>query len=199
VNNFEHLYRGHPAWEIGRPQPAVVRLEESGEIVGRVLDVGCGTGENALYLESRGHETWGVDFAPTAIQTAREKATARGRKSTFRVGSALDLGSLHQQFDTIVDSGLFHTLLDRHRPQYAASLAEAARPGGRLFLLCFNELESLDWGGPRRVTQAEIRSTFLEGWDVRWIREERFETRLEGVLGRAWLAAVDRSGDCRRR
>jgi SAM-dependent methyltransferase len=192
---FEEVYRGVPPWEIGEPQPAFVRLEAAGEIVGRVLDAGCGTGENALYFASRGHETWGVDFAPTAIARAREKARVRSLPVTFRVGSALELSPLRQRFDTITDSGLFHTFLDRHRPQYAASLAAALVPGGRCFVLCFNEHEPLDWGGPRRVTQEEIRATFREGWEVRWLREDRFATRFEGVVGRAWLAALRRSSE----
>jgi len=195
VEFFDEVYRGVPPWEIGEPQPAFVRLEAAGEIVGRVLDAGCGTGENALYFAGRGHETWGVDFAPTAIAKAREKARARSLPVTFRAGSALDLPSLRQRFDTITDSGLFHTFLDRHRPQYAASVASALVPGGRFFLLCFSEDEPLDWGGPRRVSREEIRATFREGWKVRWIRKERFATRLEGVTGRAWLAALRTYGE----
>ena len=76
---FEQAYQdGPPPWEIGRPQPAFVALEEAGEIVGDVLDVGCGTGENALYLANRGHEVWGVDGVPAAIERARQKAAERG-------------------------------------------------------------------------------------------------------------------------
>jgi len=189
---FESAYQGSPPWEIGRPQPAFVRLEEAGEIVGRVLDVGCGTGELSLYLAGRGHPVVGVDFAPTAVHRATEKATARGVVAEFRVASALDLGALEQRFDTITDCGLFHTFLDSHRSDYAASLATALVPGGRFFCLCFNEHEPTDWGGPRRVTQAEIRTTFSDGWQVRWIREERFQTRDPSIGGRAWLAALRR-------
>ena len=190
---FDEVYRRVPPWDIGRPQPAFVRLEESGEIMGRVLDVGCGTGENALYFASRGHETWGVDIAGTAIEKAREKARARSTPVTFRVASALALNELGERFQTITDSGLFHTFSDSHRRRYAASLARALVPRGRFFLLCFSESEPLDWGGPRRVTQDEIRAAFTSGWEVRWIREERFATRLEAVEGRAWLAALRRT------
>lgn len=192
---FDQAYRGLPPWEIGRPQPEFVGLEESGEIVGRVLDVGCGTGENALYLERQGHETWGIDFAPAAIAKAGAKATERGLPATFRVASALELDRLGERFDTVIDCGLFHTFLDRHRGQYPRSLLSALTPGGRVFILCFSEHEPTDWGGPRRVTQEEIRATFRERWVVRWIRDARFATRLEGVTGRAWLAALQPSSD----
>ena len=195
---FESAYQGTPPWEIGRPQPAFVRLEEQGEIRGRVLDVGCGTGENALYFAEQGHPTWGVDFAPTAIERARAKSADRSLNVTFRTASALELESLGTKFDTVTDCGLFHTFLDKHRPAYARSVASVLAPGGRFFLLCFSENEPTDWGGPRRVTQSEIRATFREGWTVRWIREARFETRFEAVRGRAWLAGLRPSPPRRR-
>ncbi|HTZ61614.1 MAG TPA: class I SAM-dependent methyltransferase [Thermoplasmata archaeon] len=192
---FEAAYRGAPPWEIGRPQGVFVRLEESGRITGRVLDLGCGTGELALYLAERGHTVVGVDFAPTAIERARRKAAARGASASFRVASALDLPDLGGPFDTVTDCGLFHVFLDPHRPEYAASVARQLRPGGRFFLIAFSEHEPTDWGGPRRVTQAEIRTTFREGWDVESIAADRFETRDPAVTGHAWLATLARRAD----
>src|SRR5271157_3863511 len=59
---FESAYEGQPPWDIPGPQPEFVRLEATGMIRGSVLDAGCGTGENALYLASRGHEVWGLAF-----------------------------------------------------------------------------------------------------------------------------------------
>jgi SAM-dependent methyltransferase len=198
MNFFDEIYRSTPPWDIGRPQPAVVALEESGEIVGRVLDVGCGTGENAYYLAERGHETWGVDFAPAAIAKAEAKRSDRAGKVNFRVGNALELASLHERFDCLIDCGLFHTFSDTDRPRYAESARSVLRAGGRMFVLCFSELEPTDWGGPRRVRQTEIRTMFRSGWEVRWIREERFATRNPEIAGRAWLTALRRTPRPRR-
>jgi len=116
---------GHP----GR-QPAFVGLEATGMIRGSVLDAGCGTGENALYLASRGHEVWGLDFIPVAIEGAKAKAKERGLGVDFQVGDALKLDQLGRTFDTVIDCGLFHTFADEERPLYVSGLATVVRPGG---------------------------------------------------------------------
>ena len=56
-------YAGTPPWDIGRPQPAFLALAEAGTIRGRVLDVGCGTGEHSLMAASMGLEATGIDSA----------------------------------------------------------------------------------------------------------------------------------------
>ena len=102
---FEQAYRdGPPPWEIGRAQREFVALEETGEIAGDVLDVGCGTGENALFLAGRGHMVRGVDAVPAAIERARQKAEERGIAATFQVADALDLTALGRTFETVIDS-----------------------------------------------------------------------------------------------
>ena len=74
---FEQMYQGQAPWDTGQPQPAIIKLAEAGQIRGSVLDVGCGTGENLLYLAARGHEAWGLDFVPVAIERAKAKAAQR--------------------------------------------------------------------------------------------------------------------------
>src|SRR5512135_2650476 len=120
---FGSIYRGQAPWDIGGPQPVFVALEESGAIRGSVLDAGCGTGENALYLAARGHEVWGIDYVPVAVERARAKARERGLDVHFQQANALEMDQLGRQFDTVIDCGLFHTFSEEGRPSYAAGLA----------------------------------------------------------------------------
>ncbi len=113
---FEWAYRsGEPPWDIGAAQPAIVRVAERGLIRGSVIDVGCGTGDNAVYLAARGLDVVGVDAAPTAIARAQEKSRLDGGRAEFVVADALALDRLERTFDTSIDSGLFHTLTDPDR------------------------------------------------------------------------------------
>ncbi len=65
---------GPPPWDIGQPQPAILRLAGEGPFGGAVLDEGCGTGDNALHVASLGLRVLGVDVAETAVSIARERA-----------------------------------------------------------------------------------------------------------------------------
>ncbi len=165
MNFFNSAYEGIPPWDIGRPQKEFIRLAENGEISGKVLDAGCGTGENALYLAGLGFEVWGIDAAPSAIKKAKENAKKRGITINFLVSDALKLQFLQNKFDTIIDCGLFHVFSDEERPIFTASLSSALHPGGKYFILCFSEHEPGSYG-PRRVTQAEIRAAFRKGWKI---------------------------------
>jgi len=190
ANSFESAYAGTPPWDIGRPQPAIIRLAETGQITGWVLDIGCGTGENLLYLAERGFVAMGIDGAPTAIEKARAKAKGRGLNAQFEVADALNLSIPTRQFDTVIDSGLFHVFSDEDRARFRDSLGRVIRLGGVYFLMCFSDQQPGDWG-PRRVTQAEIRSTFSDGWRVDDIQPSAFETNLGPA--HAWLASISRS------
>ena len=192
MKHFEDAYRGTPPWDIGRPQPVFEALAESGDIVAPVLDAGCGTGENALFLAARGLEVMGVDGVEAAVAAARTKAAARGLNAEFLVHDALGLGDLGRRFATVIDSGLFHVFEDGERARYVDSLAAVLEPGGRYYALCFSELETGS-RGPRRVTQAELRECFDRApFRVLSIEAAEFASNGDGGRRKAWLARVER-------
>lgn len=191
---FDSVYQGAPAWEIGRAQEDIVRLHERGGFKGQVLDIGCGTGENTLYLAEKGLEVLGIDRVATAIDRARGKASERGLKATFQVADALQLSALGKTFDTVLDSGLFHVFSDPDRERYIKGLASVVKNRGMLHILCFSDLEP-PGEGPRRVGERELIELFnMKGWLVEEVAEARFETTIHPEGARAWLATFVRYG-----
>lgn len=192
-DHFFSAYPGKPPWDIGRAQENYLRLADAGAVRGSVLDVGCGTGENALLFSERSHEAWGIDMVPAAIELARAKAKERGLGAHFEVADALALGELGRTFETVIDSGLFHVFSDEDRLLFRQSLERVLQPGGTYFLLCFSDAEQ-GTCGPRRIRQEEIRATFGAPWRVVSIEATRFESTMHEGGARAWFAAIECAG-----
>ena len=191
---WDASYRDGPApWDIGRPQPAVVRVAAAGGFAGTVLDAGCGTGENALHVAALGLPVLGVDVVEAALAVAREKARERGIEAEFAVADALALGRLGRRFDTVLDVGLFHTFDRDERPRYVAGLASVTEPGGTLYVLCFSD-EGPDTG-PHPVSEDELRSAFGagSGWQVAAVAPDRIQTRFHDAGAPAWFATITRT------
>jgi 2-polyprenyl-3-methyl-5-hydroxy-6-metoxy-1,4-benzoquinol methylase len=196
-STFETAYSGQAPWDIGRPQGAF--LDVADQITGSVLDVGCGTGENALFFAARGRNVTGIDFLDVPISRAKRKADERGVATTFLVKDALTLNDWSERFDNVIDSGLFHVFSDDDRKKYVDGLATVLKPGGRLFLMCFSD-EEPGTQGPRRVSKAELQDAFVVGWVIESIEPARFEVRpdlteLNFSEGgpKAWFAVVRRA------
>ncbi|MEA2684782.1 MAG: hypothetical protein QOK05_3110 [Chloroflexota bacterium] len=190
-SSWNSAYEGTPPWDIGRPQPEFVRLAEAGKLRGRVLDAGCGTGEHVLLAAIHGAQAAGVDISDRAIERARAKAEERGTAATFQVADVLHLQELGLEFDVVTDSGVFHVFDDMDRPVYANSLGSVIRPGGVYYMMCFSDREPGDWG-PRRVSPAEIESTFADGWSIHSIEATAFAVNLAPDSAQAWLATIER-------
>ena len=194
---FENLYAGQAPWDIGKPQKPF--LDVADQISGSVLDAGCGTGDTALFLASRGNQVTGIDFLEEPIRRAKLKAAERGLNVTFLVKDAMTLKDWTERFDNVIDSGLFHVFSDEDRKRYAGGLATVLKPGGRLYLMCFSD-EEPGTQGPRRVSKKELHAAFAQGRDIESIEPTRVETRpdlkeftfSEGGP-KAWFAVIRRA------
>jgi SAM-dependent methyltransferase len=192
---YERRYRGptRPRWDKEGPTAFVRALHERGAITGPVLDAGCGTGENVLYLAGRGHEVIAVDAAPTAIKRARERAQARGLSVDFRLLDARQLGDLPERFNTVIDSGVFHVLgREGDRIKYASALARVCNASAHVYLLAFRGgplsdswiagaarslIRATTGIGTHGVSRRELTTAFGSGWLV-----ESFEPPTDGRL-----------------
>jgi SAM-dependent methyltransferase len=177
--DFDALYRGEspaegvpamtpPPWDTKAPKESVVGWQTAGLVRGTVLDIGCGLGDNAIYLARQGHSVTGLDISPTALVTAERRAADAGVDVTFAVADAAKLDGYTDAFDTVIDSGMFHCLDEDGKRRYAAALHRATRSGARLLLSCFSDADSDDEDWPRPVVSEQtLRNVFGEaGWDV---------------------------------
>jgi ubiquinone/menaquinone biosynthesis C-methylase UbiE len=194
---FESMYSEKAPWDIGRPQKVFVEIAD--QVQGSVLDAGCGTGENALFFAERGHPVLGIDFLDFPIREAKRKARERGSNAEFICMDALKLTTFDRQFDSVIDSGLFHCFSDADRAVYVEGLTHVTKSGGKLFLACFSDEEPGTFG-PRRISEEDLYRAFAKGWNLEFLRRVQFETIPETKDAfspggpKSWFLGMNRSG-----
>ena len=116
--DFDALYRGESPgegiapmttapWDNRAPSESVIGWQTGGWVHGDVLDdVGCGLGDNAVYLAKNGHTVTGLDISPTALITAERRAKDAGVDVKFTVAGSTKLDDYADAFDTVVNSGM---------------------------------------------------------------------------------------------
>ncbi|MFD3516030.1 class I SAM-dependent methyltransferase [Streptomyces sp. NPDC058657] len=195
--DFDAIYQGRPSsegvsfdrlpWDIGKAQPAVREMEADGRLRGEILDIGCGFGDNAIFLAVQGHHVTALDGSPIAIENARARATAQGVRVTFGVADATDLTGYEGRFDTVLDSALYHCLDDEQRLAYTAALHRATTPRALLTIMCVRD----DLPAPARptvgVSETNLRDTLgATGWTVTGLRPgQYFGTPAAGLMATA--------------
>jgi len=155
---------------------------------GRALDLGCGTGTNAMTLTKHGWQVTGVDFVPQAILAARRRAARRCMSIDFRIGDVSDLGTIGGPFDYALDIGCFHTLPADKQRHYATELVKRLRPGAKFMLYAW--LPRI-WQGKRRGIAADtVRALFEPA-----LRQERVVVGEERGGPSAWYWFVKSDED----
>lgn len=184
----EHYAAGDMPWDSGEPEDALVSVVEAGTIPpGKTLEVGCGTGTNAVWLAARGFDVLGVDVSPLAIEKARATLAEAARPCRFEVLDFLTDDVPGAPFDFVFDRGCFHVFdAAAVRARFAARVAGLLVPGGLwLSLIASTEGAPRDTGPPRRsaidvVNAVEPALEFLE------LRSFEFDLGSDAPP-RAWL------------
>jgi SAM-dependent methyltransferase len=151
--SYAFMYFRRPPWDTGISPPELME-HIANHPPGRALDLGCGTGTNALTLAQHGWQVTGVDFIPSAIQQARRKALQAGIVVDFRLDDVTRLSGINGPFDLALDMGCYHSLAPAGRPAYLRNLERLLAPGGTFLLYTF--LRAGDMPGDRGLTEAEI-------------------------------------------
>jgi len=194
---WESAYEGSPPWDIGGPQPEIVKLVKDGEIKkgSKILDIGCGLGDNAIFLAENGYSVTCMDIAHRAIEKGKAKANKRKVHVNFLVGDVLELDKYFHEdsFQAVIDSGLFHSLDDSERERFAKQVFKILMNSGTYFMLCFSDKEPGNWG-PRRISKTEIEETFSGLFRINYIRDAHFTSKTERGGARAYLASMTKTG-----
>lgn len=126
---FHYWYFRQPPWDTGISPPELLEFIQ-GHPPGRAIDIGCGTGTNVVTLARAGWKVTGVDFAPRAIQLARQKVARAGVQAELAVKDATKLEGIHGPFDLAFDLGCFHVISQSGRDQYLEQLDRLLAPDG---------------------------------------------------------------------
>lgn len=190
LERWESAYRGtaKPGWETGRPSSDLVAAVESGELQPcRVVELGCGSGTNAIYLAKKGFQVTAIDIAPSALRLAEEKAAQEGVRVEWLLADVLRLPTMPPA-ELIYDRGCYHGVRRTSAAGYVEAVTRLTLPGARLLLLAGNA-EDMSPGGPPRVTQEQLQGDFGSLFSQQWLRRTRFDQADRNASGvGAWSA-----------
>ncbi len=193
-DRWDAPYRGNsrPGWDTGYPSTELTKAVKEGEVKpGRAIELGCGTGSNAIYLAQQGFDVTAVDVSPTALKRAEEKAEKAGVKIRWLLADVLKLPEM-EPFDFIFDRGCYHGVRRTHATGYVEAVTRLSKPGTRLLIVAGNANESRQ-SGPPRVKEDELRGDFQAGFNFVRLRETRFDTAENPASGAlAWSALIER-------
>ncbi|MBC8496551.1 MAG: methyltransferase domain-containing protein [Chloroflexi bacterium] len=133
---FNFWYFLNPPWDTNITPPELIEFIEQ-HPPGRALDLGCGTGTNAITLAQHGWDATDVDFAAKAIRAARRKAKRAAVDAQFLVQDVTKLDNLQQPFDLILDIGCFHNIGLALHETYIVNLDRLLAPGGSFLIYAY--------------------------------------------------------------
>ncbi len=175
-SRWEERYRQNETpWDTGLPSSELMRVLAARRIGPcRVLELGCGTGTNVVWLAEQGFDAMGVDVSPRAIEAARHRAAEAGVSPHFMAGNLLTLEGLGEPFDLLFDRGCYHAVRRDDCDGYLRTADRWTRPGALALVLTGNARQE-GQDGPPRVTEEELRTELGRVFEVIDLREMHFD------------------------
>ena len=133
---YQYTYLRKPPWDTGISPPELMAFI-SQHTPGKALDLGCGTGTNAITLAKNGWQVTGVDFVGKAVRTARRKAKTAGFQVEFRRADVTRLPGIVGPFDLILDIGCFHSLSQQGKSNTIKNIEKLLAANGSYMLYAF--------------------------------------------------------------
>jgi methyl halide transferase len=191
--DWDRMYReGLPPWETNKPAAELQRILGEGLIPrGNVLELGCGTGADAICLAQHGFDVTAVDMSPIAIERARRRGRQENALVRFVLDDVYEFAQHAGEFDFVYDASFYHFARRNDLDRFLDMLWRITRPGSLYLTLAGNDDEKAE-GGPPTVTEHEIHFELGRLLDVVQLRPFQFESpnREEGYLG--WSCLMTR-------
>jgi len=184
---------------VDAPDESLAEWLEAGRSPGgRALELGCGNGRNAVFLARNGYAVDAIDYAPTAIEWARQRVAEHGADVRLLQRSVFDLDLPPASYNLVYDSGCFHHIAPHRRPGYVDLVARALRPGGWFGMVCFRPEGGSGWsddevyergslGGGLGYSEERLREIWSRALQVRSIRPMRSLDAAGGLFGLPFL------------
>lgn len=191
----ERYRSGETPWDTNAPSPELERvIRADGIMPCRALEIGCGTGTNAVWLAQQAFDVTAMDLAPLAIEQARSRAAQAGVHVRFCAGDITRPPDLGAPFAFVFDRGCYHAVRRSNASGYLAGLQQVAAPGARVLILAGNAREPHD-PGPPVVSEADIRAELGKIMTIERLREFRFAPKAgSGDNFLAWSILLRNAG-----
>lgn len=189
-----HYQNDNPPWETGRPSEELRRVIAERKIQPcRVIDLGSGSGINAIWLAHQGFEVTGVDFSPLAIEKANRRAREANLTVRFAIADVLDLPEGLEVFPFFFDRGCYHAVRRDGVQKYLQTLQKLTAPGSLGLVLAGNAKDPHEPGkGPPVVSAEEIHAELGSVFEILQLREFYFDQIEDGLRFLAWSCMLRR-------
>jgi len=180
-------------WDTGRPASELQRVIAEQKLQPcRAIELGCGTGTNAVWLAQQGFDVTAVDFSELAIEKAKQQAGKAGVRVNFVTADVLAPPELGGPYRFVFDRGSYHSVRRIAVQPFLRSVSTITLPGSFALTLAGNAKEPHD-PGPPVVTEQEMRAELGTLFDILWLRDFRFDqVEAVGVQFLGWSCGLRR-------